>query len=109
MSTHFPGGFQHAERPMAKSEIVQAIADLLGVPSPPMSTGSTEPRKIFELVNDQLGLGLDSKLGKPDLARGIVESSGAQWHPDHESRGATVTKAGLMAVLTAVRFFVDPR
>jgi hypothetical protein len=92
---------------MRKDEIVQAIANLLGVPAPPMSTGSTEPRRIFELVNDRLGLGLDARLGKPDLARGIVESSGAPWHPDYESRGATVTKSGLAAVLEAVHFFVD--
>ncbi|MFC7595914.1 hypothetical protein ACFQU3_11385 [Terrabacter sp. GCM10028922] len=94
---------------MGKTEIVQAIADLLGVPCPPMSTGSTEPRSIFELVNDRLGLGLNSKLGKPELARGIVLASGAEWHPDFESRGATVTKAGLLAVLVAVRFFVQSR
>ena len=88
-----------------KSEIVGEIARLLGVDPPPMSTGSTEPRKIFELVNDRLGLKLDSSLGKPDLARGIVEASGEAWHPDYESRGATVTKDGLVAVLQAVQFF----
>jgi hypothetical protein len=92
---------------MRKDEIVEAIAHALGVAAPPMSTGSTEPRRIFELVNDRLGLGLDPKLGKPELARGIVTASGAEWHPDCESRGATVTKAGLNAVLTAVHFFVD--
>ena len=65
-----------------------------------MSTGSTEPRAIFALVNDQLGLGLDNALGKPDLARAIVEASGEQvesrlrvaWRDRHEvgpSRGPT--------------------
>lgn len=88
-----------------KSEIVGEIARLLGVDPPPMSTGSTEPRRIFELVNDRLGLKLDSGLGKPELARGIVEASGETWHPDYESRGATVTKGGLVAVLNAVQFF----
>lgn len=101
------GQFEDTDRPMRKDEIVEAIADALGVASPPMSTGSTEPRRIFELANDRLGLGLDPKLGKPELARGIVMASGAEWHPDYESRGATVTKAGLHAVLVAVRFFVD--
>jgi hypothetical protein len=94
--------------PTRKDEIVVEIARLLSVPAPPMSTGSTEPRKIFELVNDRLGLdlGLGTRLTKPELARGIVEASGSTWHPDFESRGATVTKSGLLAVLTAVRFFL---
>jgi hypothetical protein len=101
--------FEDAVRPKSKTEIVQSIADLLGMQAPPMSTGSTEPRRIFVLVNDRLGLGLDPRLGKPELARGIVEASGALWHPDYESRGATVTKSGLEAVLEAIHFFVDVR
>jgi hypothetical protein len=90
-----------------KVDIVVEIAHAIGVTPPPMSTGSTEPRAIFAMVNDRLGLGLDSGLGKADLARGIVEASGATWHPDYESRGATVTKEGLLAVLRAVQFFLQ--
>lgn len=89
-----------------KEEIVVEIARHLGVAAPPMSTGSKEPRAIFELVNQRLGLGLASDLDKPELARGIVEASGASWHPDYESRGATITKTGLVAVLEAVRFYL---
>lgn len=101
--------FEDAAVPQRKSEIVHEIASLLGVAAPPMSTGSTEPRAIFALVNDHLGLGLDIRLGKPELARAIVEASGERWHPDFESRGATVTKSGLQAVLRAVHFFLDER
>jgi hypothetical protein len=89
-----------------KVEIVGEIARLLGVPAPHMSTGSTEPRAIFDLVNSRLGLGIDPRRDKPGVARGIVEASGHPWAPDYESRGATVTKAGLVAVLEAVQFFV---
>ena len=89
-----------------KVDIVHQLALEIGVPPPPMSSGSTEPRIIFVLVNDRLGLGIDERLGKPDLARGIVEASGQNWHPDYESRGATVTKSGLLAVLDAVRYFL---
>ena len=91
-----------------KSDIVEEIARLLAVEAPHMSTGSTEPRAIFALINDRLGLGLDPQLAKPELARGIVEASGAVWHPDYESRGATVTKSGVLAGLDAVNFFVKP-
>lgn len=89
-----------------KADIVAEIAGVLRAPVPAMSTGSTEPRAIFELVNEQLSLGIDPRLGKPQLARAIVEASGGTWHPDFESRGATVTLAGLRAVRDAVRFFL---
>lgn len=89
-----------------KVEIVTEIARLIGVPPPHMSTGSTEPREIFVLVNSHLGLGIDPRTDKPGMARGIVEASGGRWAPDFESRGATVTRAGLVAVLEAVQFFV---
>jgi hypothetical protein len=90
-----------------KVDIVIEIAHRIGVAPPRMSTGSTEPRAIFVLVNERLGLGVDPSLGKPELARAIVESSGAAWHPDFESRGATVTKPGLLAVLRSVEFFLE--
>lgn len=86
-----------------KAAIVGEIARLLDVNPPPMSTGATEPRQIFVLANDHLGLDLDPRLGKPDMARGIVESVGEAWYPDYESRGATVTKRGLVAVLRTVQ------
>ena len=89
-----------------KIDIVVEISRCLGVDAPSMSTGSTEPRRIFELVNERLGMGLDERLGKPQLARAIVEASGFAWHPDYESRGATVTKEGLLAVLGTVQFLV---
>lgn len=89
-----------------KVEIVGEIARLIGVQPPQMSTGSTEPREIFDLVNHTLGLGVDARTDKPGIARGIVEAAGLRWAPDFESRGATVTKSGLVAVLEAVQFFV---
>lgn len=93
-------------QPRRKDEIVVEIARLIGVDPPAMSTGSTEPRTIFVLVNDRLGLGLDTRSDKPGLARAIVEASGDRWLPTYESRGSTVTKDGLYAVLHAVEFFV---
>lgn len=71
-----------------------------------MSTGSTEPRKIFILVDQVLGLGIDQHLDKPGLARAIVEAAGFDWSPAFESRGSTVTRDGLLAVWEAVRLFL---
>jgi Mn-containing catalase len=89
-----------------KLEIVSKISARLNVEAPKMSTGSTEPREIFDLVNDTLGLGIDRKATKPEMARQIVEASGMSWNADYESRGGTVTKPGLLAVLAAVEHFV---
>ena len=91
-----------------KKEIVDEIARLIGVASPPLSTGSTEPREIFEHINRELGLGIDRASSKPEYAREIVERAGIIWSPDCESRGSTVTFNGLRLVLNAVHFFVDP-
>ena len=89
-----------------KEEIIVSIASLLGVSPPKISTGSTEPREIFDLVDVTLGLGLGSGLTKPELARAIVEASGECWNADYDSRGGTVTRDGLLAVHRAVAYFV---
>ena len=90
-----------------KSELVAAIAAALGVKPPRMSTGSTEPKEIFLMANDVLGLGLPTGLTKPELARGLVEASGEVWTATCESRGGTVTAEGLDRVLSSVRFFLE--
>lgn len=89
-----------------KSDIVSYIASMLGVEAPAMSTGSTEPREIFVLINEYCGLGITYGLTKPNLARAIVELSGSPWLATYESRGGTVTRDGLLAVQHAVEFFL---
>lgn len=89
-----------------KEELVREIAELLKVDPPHMSTGSTEPKAIFEMANDRIGLGIPDKVTKPEMARAIVEASGEVWAPNYESRGGTVTRQGLAAVRDAVRFFL---
>jgi hypothetical protein len=89
-----------------KEDVVADIARLLDISVPVMSTGSTEPKAVFLAVNELLGLGLDPRLTKPELARAIVEASGGLWAPDCESRGGTVTMEGLERVLSAVIFFL---
>ena len=90
----------------SKADIVWDIAVLLHAEPPRMSTGSTEPRAIFDLVVDRLGLDIPPPATKPRMARGIVEASGEVWAPHFESRGATITRDGLTAVRDAVRFFL---
>lgn len=90
-----------------KKDVVGEIAVVLGQETPRMSTGSTEPRAIFDLVNQELALGLPPGLTKPQIAQAIVESTGEVWAPDFESRGGTVTLKGLLAVREAVRFYTQ--
>lgn len=91
-----------------KSDYVWAISTLIEVEVPHISTGSTEPRRLFVDINEQLGLGLPSDGSKPELARGIVESAGEVWLPKYESTGSTITLEGLTAVHAAVKFFTAP-
>jgi hypothetical protein len=92
---------------VTKADLVWEVAGLLAVTAPPMSTGSTEPRVIFDLIDDRLGLGVTARRTKPEAARAIVEAAGFAWQPTYESRGGTVTLEGLVAVVRAVRFFLD--
>lgn len=90
---------------LRKGDIVHMIASRLGRETPPMSTGSTEPRIIFDMINNELGLGISPSLSKIEMARAIVESTGEPWAPGFESRGGTVTLSGLRAVHEAVEFY----
>ena len=90
---------------MTKTEKVAEIARRLGFDPPSMSTGSTEPRLLFMMVIDRLGIVTEATT-KHDLARAIVESAGGEWHHNFESAGGTVTHSGLTAVLQAVTALV---
>ena len=87
-----------------KKEIVKEIADRLGVPAPPMSSGSTEPRRIFEIVVEELGLAIEmDDYTKPDLAHAVCDAADLEWSVvTCESTGGTVTRTGLRLVLEAV-------
>jgi len=91
--------------PRFKIDVVHDISAMIGISAPHMSTGSTEPRDLFDAVNLALGLGLEQTLTKPEMARAIVEASGENWLGSYESRGGTVTLEGLEAVFDAVRLF----
>ena len=93
---------------LLKSEINEEIASLIGFHAPHMSTGSTESKDLFIQINEILGLGIDSRKTKPQLAQAIVQASGAVWDANCESAGGTVTRVGLSRVLSAVQFFVCP-
>ena len=90
---------------ISKQDLIADISSMLGIPAPKVSTGSTEPKELFILVNDLLGLAIPTNLQKPDMAQQIVEFSGGTWTADCESSGGTVTHLGLEKVRDAVSFF----
>jgi hypothetical protein len=90
---------------ISKEDLIADISSMLGIPAPKVSTGSTEPKELFILVNDLLGLAIPTNLQKPDMAQQIVELSGGTWTADCESSGGTVTHLGLEKVRDAVSFF----
>lgn len=91
----------------SKADIVNEICHRIGLrQSLHMSTGSTEPRELFVEIDKAFGLGIASRANtKPELASAIVNAAGFAWLPHFESRGSTITREGLLAVLDAVRFF----
>lgn len=92
---------------LSKADIVDEICRRIGLrQSVHMSTGSTEPRELFVEIDNAFGLGITSRAStKPELAAAIVNAAGFAWLPQFESRGSTITRDGLLAVLDAVRFF----
>jgi hypothetical protein len=90
---------------ISKVELIVDIASMLGIAAPKVSTGSTEPKELFILINDLLGLAIPTNLQKPAMAQQIVELSGGTWTTECESTGGTVTNLGLEKVRDAVSFF----
>ena len=82
-----------------KQTVIDRISLRLNIGDFKVSTGSTEPREFLVAVAEQFGLGEQAeKLDKPNIGKLIVESHGIKWQPNFDSRGSTVTKAGLLAI-----------
>lgn len=92
-----------------KIDIANDITNLLRTEPVHFSTGSTEPKELFILIAESLGLGISSSLSKPEMAQLIVESAGRVWLPDYESSGSTVTRKGLEAVRSSVEYYLQNR
>lgn len=90
---------------MKKDEIAEYITQKLHVENVQFSRGSTEPKELLLQIAEAIGLPISQRLSKPEIAKLIVESSGAIWHPIYESSGSTITKQGMYALKEAIDFF----
>jgi hypothetical protein len=89
-----------------KQEVMNSINDHLGLARIRVSSGSTEPKVFFEAIVTLLAIPGPTVADKPGLAKAIVEGAGLPWLPEFESRGSTVTLAGLEAVYSSVLLLV---
>jgi MoxR-like ATPase len=95
--------FDRAHPKRTKEEIAGAITDALGMQPVKFSSGSTEPKELFTTVIDALGLTIDKKQTKDELAAEIARLGGQAWDATCHSAGSTVTHEGLERVLAAVQ------
>ena len=91
---------------MKKDEIADYITEKLRMPKVQFSSGSTEPKELLLHIAEAIGLPVCDDQTKPEIARMIVESSGAKWHPTYESSGSTITKEGMYALKETIDFFL---
>jgi hypothetical protein len=98
-----------------KQEVIDDITHLVSADPLTVSIGSTEPKGVFDAVNDRLSLGIDRALTKPEYAEAIAELAGIPWDATCDSRdtasggGSTVTITGLERVLEATRTLISRR
>ena len=89
-----------------KSQIMQEIAILLGLPELKPGVGSSVPSLFFTSIASEMGIPVVQ--GMPNMARKIIESSHLPWLPEFSSEampsggGGTVTASGLMQLKNAV-------
>jgi hypothetical protein len=92
-----------------KEELATEIEGLLNLHHHSFSTGSTEPKALFEDIAGALGIPVRADLTKVELAQKIAESGGQLWDDSCDSRntpsggGETVTAEGIKRVLAACR------
>jgi hypothetical protein len=97
-----------------KSQIMQEIAILLGLPDFKPGVGSSVPSVFFTSIASEMGVPVVQ--GMPNMARKIIESSHLPWLPEFSSEnmpsggGGTVTALGLMQLKNAVLIWkgLDP-
>ncbi len=92
-----------------KSETMDEISRVLGIPQTSPGIGSSIPRVFFSDIASEMGLQEGPTM--PQTARAIVESMHLDWHEDFSSEfspsggGSTVTRLGLLQVLNAALIF----
>lgn len=98
-----------------KQDVIDDITRLVSADPLMVSIGSTEPKGVFDAVNDRLSLGIDRALTKPEYAQAIAELADVPWDATCDSRhtasggGSTVTITGLERVFEATQTLISWR
>lgn len=85
----------------SKALVAADIADILALDAPELGPGSTLHANFFHAVGAAVDVDTSGLTGA-HAARAVVEAKGRTWKPEFESRGNTVTVAGLEALRDAV-------
>lgn len=85
----------------SKLEAVMRIAALTGAPDEALGPGSKERKSALVNLVRGMGLPVDTRLSKPELARSVVTHLGGTWDAASYSTGDTITLVGLNRVLVA--------
>ena len=89
-----------------KQDVMDDIAEMLGLPHEVVSSGSTEPRHFLDTVAGAMGVAHDEST-KPGLAASIAASEAQLWDASCDSTaapsggGSTVTLEGLRRLRAA--------
>lgn len=92
-----------------KQEALDEISDLLGLPHRTVYAGSSLPVEVFAEAAARTGV---SAAGMPEITEAIIRKAGHPWRESFDSRhtpskgGSTVTKDGLIALLSALRYLL---
>jgi hypothetical protein len=84
----------------SKALVAAEIADILALDTPELGPGSTLRAAFFHEVGKAVDVDTTGLTGV-QAARAIVQAKGRTWKPEFESRGNTVTVAGLEALRDA--------
>lgn len=96
-----------------KQGVCDEICSLIGAPQVPLSTGSTELKRLMVMIDGRLGLGLDLNESKPVLCEQIAIIGSETWDDRCDSRdtpsggGSTITLFGLLTLRDACATIVD--
>ena len=88
-----------------KQDLLNALCDLLSLPSEPIGEGSSLPSHVFLAAAERIGVPLGSM---PEIGEAIAQEAGLAWGADCDSRGSisgggsTVTAEGLRVMLKSL-------
>lgn len=97
--TLLPGFDDDFVKASSKAEVTARLYALAGARAEPLGPGSKERKSVLLALGSAVGVELDAKRTKTQLARDAADALGVSWSDDYASTGQTLTLDGLNALL----------